>query len=60
MEEHHVNTVTSDKDSIFILYSHVTAWNDNLMIPFYRTDNDIAKFFSENQKWAFGKDHWRI
>ena len=45
MEEHHVNTVTSDKDSIFILYGHVTTWDDNLMIPLYRTDNDIAKFF---------------
>jgi len=45
MEEHHVNTVTSDKDSIFILYSHVATWNDNLMIPLYRTDNDIAEFF---------------
>ena len=45
MEEHHVNTVTSDKDSIFILYGHVTTWDDNLMISFYRTDNDIAKFF---------------
>ncbi|CEW66207.1 Uncharacterised protein [Streptococcus pneumoniae] len=47
MEEYHIDTVTSDKDSIFILYSHVTAWNDNLMLPLYRTDNDITKFFTK-------------
>ena len=47
MEEHHINTVTSDKDSIFVMYGHITTWDDNLMIPLYGADNDVAKFFPE-------------
>ena len=28
---------------------HVTTWNNNLMIPLYGTDNDIAKFFPKSE-----------
>ena len=60
MEEHHVNTVTSDKDSIFILYSHVTTWNDNLMIPLYSADNNIAKFFTKIRNGHLAKTAGRF
>ena len=49
MEEHHINTVTSDKDSIFILYGHVTAWNDNLMIPLYSADITLPNFLRKSE-----------